>query len=273
MDLAVVDLDGTLLRSDATVSERTRAALAAARAAGMRIVVATARPPRFLPVLIAGAGLGGLAVCCNGAVLHDMDTGVTEVLAALPSDVARAAAETMAAIAPDMAFAVETGTRALAGPGWRRGARRDPARLDVRTVEELWDAEQCVKLLGWTGGEVTTAALERWRAALGLSVTYSGAAGMVEIAAAGVSKAATVRALCERWGVTADRVVAFGDMPNDLPVLEWAGLSVAVANAHPEVRERADLVTASNDEDGVALVLERLAASRAVPDGTVVPAA
>jgi hydroxymethylpyrimidine pyrophosphatase-like HAD family hydrolase len=82
----------------------------------------------------------------------------------------------------------------------------------------------------------------------------------VEISAAGVSKAAALAELCAELGVEADEVVAFGDYPNDLPMLEWAGHAVAVANAHPDVLAAADEITASNEEDGVALVLERLAA-------------
>jgi hydroxymethylpyrimidine pyrophosphatase-like HAD family hydrolase len=85
-------------------------------------------------------------------------------------------------------------------------------------------------------------------------VTYSGER-LVEISAAGVTKAFAVASL----GVPAGAAVAFGDMPNDVPMLEWAGLGVAVENAHPDAIAAADEVTASNDEDGVALVLERLA--------------
>jgi hydroxymethylpyrimidine pyrophosphatase-like HAD family hydrolase len=81
----------------------------------------------------------------------------------------------------------------------------------------------------------------------------------VEIAAAGVSKAAALAELCEELGVRPSEVVAFGDYPNDVPMLEWSGHAVAVANAHPEVLAVADEVTASNAEDGVARVLERLA--------------
>ena len=73
-----------------------------------------------------------------------------------------------------------------------------------------------------------------------------------------MSKATTLAALCAEQGLGAADAVAFGDMPNDLPMLAWAGHAVAVANAHPDVLAAADEVTASNDESGVALVLERL---------------
>ena len=87
---------------------------------------------------------------------------------------------------------------------------------------------------------------------------HSRYSSLLEIAAAGVSKASALTRVCGQRGIASDEVVAFGDMPNDLPMLTWAGHGVAVANAHPDVRAAADEVTASNDESGVALVLERL---------------
>ncbi len=84
----------------------------------------------------------------------------------------------------------------------------------------------------------------------------------VEVSAAGVTKAAALEGLCARLGVGAAPVVACGDMPNDLPMLRWAGHSVAVANAHPDVLAVVDEVTLSNNKDGVARVLDRPAPSR-----------
>jgi hydroxymethylpyrimidine pyrophosphatase-like HAD family hydrolase len=81
---------------------------------------------------------------------------------------------------------------------------------------------------------------------------------LVEISAAGVTKAYALAALCEEIGVDPTRVVAFGDMPNDIPMLEWAGHAVAVANAHPDVIAVADEITAACDADGVAIALDRL---------------
>jgi hydroxymethylpyrimidine pyrophosphatase-like HAD family hydrolase len=80
----------------------------------------------------------------------------------------------------------------------------------------------------------------------------------MEISASGVSKAVALSRLADELGVPADEVVAFGDMPNDVPMLGWAGHAVAVANAHPDVLAAADEITASNDDDGVAQVIERL---------------
>jgi hydroxymethylpyrimidine pyrophosphatase-like HAD family hydrolase len=74
----------------------------------------------------------------------------------------------------------------------------------------------------------------------------------------GVTKASTLAMVCRERGIVPEEVVAFGDMPNDLPMLEWAGTAYAMANAHPMVRELADRVAPSNEEDGVAAVLTEL---------------
>jgi HAD superfamily hydrolase (TIGR01484 family) len=91
----------------------------------------------------------------------------------------------------------------------------------------------------------------------GATLTHSSNDGLLEISAADVSKASGLASLAAELGVPAAETVAFGDMPNDLPMLAWAGHGVAVANAHPEVLAAADEVTASNDDDGVAEVLAR----------------
>ncbi len=91
-----------------------------------------------------------------------------------------------------------------------------------------------------------------------VSVTHSNSKGLVEAAALGVSKATVVAELAAAHGIGHEAVIAFGDMPNDLPLLAWAGTSCAVANAHPEVLAAASHVIGSNDEDGVAEYLETL---------------
>lgn len=81
---------------------------------------------------------------------------------------------------------------------------------------------------------------------------------IIELAPAGISKGSGLASLCDSFGIDAAKVVAFGDMPNDLEMLSFAGHSVGVANAHPQVLGVVDEITLSNDDDGVALVIERL---------------
>ena len=91
-----------------------------------------------------------------------------------------------------------------------------------------------------------------------VEVTHSSSSGLVEMSATGVTKATGLAALSERLGIAAADVLAFGDMPNDVPMLRWAGRGIAVANAHPQARAAADGYTLSNVDDGVAAYLERL---------------
>jgi Cof subfamily protein (haloacid dehalogenase superfamily) len=252
--LAATDLDGTLLRSDLSVSGRTRAAVADARAAGIEVVLVTARNPRWIGEVAAAAGLDGRAICCNGAVVYDLAERRVVDSHPLAGDVARALVEALRRRAPGVAFACELDTVAVREPAyvplWPTPDERP--RADALEIVR----EPVVKLVAQhpelTQAELYALAVEL--AGTDAAVTYSGER-LVEISAAGVTKAFAVASL----GVPAGAAVAFGDMPNDVPMLEWAGLGVAVENAHPDAIAAADEVTASNDEDGVALVLERLA--------------
>ena len=256
-----VDLDGTLLRSDQTVSGRTAAALAAVVRAGLRVVIVTARPPRTVDILAAAAGLTGSAVCSNGAILYDIDSQALDIVGPLPLDVAERAARTIAEVMPGAAFAIETGRRVLRDEAYRHMATLESAR---EVVADLWlTSEECVKLLAWSPAPVTGDMLARLRDAVPeVVVHYSGGPGLIEISAAGVTKVSGLERLCGPWGIAADEVIAFGDMPNDLDVLRWAGTGVAVANAHPDVlaemRARGGRITGANDDDGVAMVLEEI---------------
>src|SRR3954453_3962624 len=218
--VVATDLDGTIVRSDGTISPRTRSALTAAESAGAMVVIVTGRPPRWLQGIAEETGHRGLAICANGALVYDLHT--EQVLESHPLAVA------------------------------------DARRL-VADIEVLLSAP-VAKLLARHEQMGSDELLARARAVVGeqlATLTHSSADGLLEISAAGISKASTLETVCAERGLRAADAVAFGDMPNDLPMLAWAGRSVAVANAPPEVLAVADEVTASNDDDGVALVLER----------------
>ncbi|WP_222105960.1 HAD family hydrolase [Catellatospora sichuanensis] len=266
--VVAVDLDGTLLRSDGTLTARTVAALRRATRAGARVVICTARPPREIHDIAGAASITGVAVCSNGAATYDLATGEITIVGPLPLALAERVAAVLTSALDGVGFAVETGYRALTGPGFDHVSSRSVIRVPTASLAELWTgAESCVKLLAWSPAPVTEELMARLQALVpDVMVTYSGGSGMLEISAATVSKADTLARLCAGWGVAADQVIAFGDMPNDVPVLRWAGTGVAVANAHPQALAGADRVTASNDDDGVAAVLEEL-----FPTGGVVP--
>ena len=177
--------------------------------------------------------------------------------------------EALRARLPEICFAVEAGLRFGQEPEYAKHIRayRESAAPELAHVTRLC-AEGVTKLIALHPrmGCDELLPLARELIAERAEVTHSGAA-IVEIAAPGVTKAHALARYCAARGIARDAVVAFGDMPNDVPMLEWAGHAVAVANAHPDVLAIATEVTSSNDQDGVAIVLEQLQARLAAEHG------
>ena len=257
--LAAIDLDGTLLRSDGTISPRTRAAVRAAVAAGVEVVLVTARGPRTVRELAAELGIHGEAICSNGAIVLDLDSGRILRMRTIETEVTIELVHGLRDRLPGILFAVER--EALAHePGFSAWGWAPPAGTRVGDAVELLAQPAAKLILRHAGREVqAVAAVARELAGDAVSISLSGP-WVVEISPAGVNKASALAELCAGLGIGADEVVAFGDHLNDMPMLAWAGRAVAVANAHPDVVELADGMTATNDEDGVALVLEQLSA-------------
>ncbi|MBO4208034.1 HAD family hydrolase [Micromonospora echinofusca] len=260
--LVATDLDGTLLRSDRTVSPYTAEVLGRITAAGHRVVLVTGRPVRWLKLVYDQLAEPVPAVCANGAVVYDPLTDTVLRADALSPDLLAEVARRLRAAVPGVCFAVEiTDSREMRHEApfplrWES----DPDLIRAFTSPEELHAVPAVKLLARPTEHEPEVFIKLVSATVaGLAeATHSTYSGLVEISAAGVTKAAGLAWLCNRHGVPADRVLAFGDMPNDLPMLTWAGRAVAVANAHPTVLEIADEVARSNDEDGVAAYLDAL---------------
>jgi Cof subfamily protein (haloacid dehalogenase superfamily) len=257
--IVATDLDGTLLTSAGAVSPRTRKALRSARDAGAEIVFVTARPPRAVREIAEEVGVTGTAICSNGAIVYDLATD--EIVDTLPLDLpaARKVAQALADALPGVGLAIETGLGVLAEAAYTRRIAEDAAYY--REVRSVFDENQpIVKLLAMsevhTADEMAAAVMTALRELA--EVTHSGARGLLEISAPGVTKAGALERLCRARGVDRGEVVAFGDMPNDLAVLAYAGAGYAMANAHETVLAAIERRTLSNDEDGVAAVLEEL---------------
>ncbi|MEU6679112.1 HAD family hydrolase [Streptomyces sp. NPDC046925] len=261
--LIATDLDGTLLRGDDTVSDRSLAALAAAVAAGAHHLVVTGRPaPRVKP-LLDDLGGGGLAVCGQGAQLYDAGTDRMLWSVTLDRELAEAALGKIEAEVGEVYAAVDqdgVDGLTLIEPGYLMPHPTLPA-VRVHRRDALW-AEPISKVLlrhpELNDDELAAVA----RDAVGplATVTMSGP-GTVELQPRGVTKATGLALAAERIGMSAEDTIAFGDMPNDVPMFVWAARGVAMANAHPDLKSAADEVTSSNEDDGVAVVLERLLAS------------
>ena len=255
--LIATDLDGTLLRSDGTVSPRTRDAIRAAEDAGLAFAFVTARPPRYIEDLADAAGVTGLAVCSNGAILYDIAAHRALHHERLAPQIARELADALRAALPDIVFAVEHGHSVAYEPHFPQFTEDAGARVDH--IHAFCDDDLIRLLLHHPGhDDEILAALAREAAGGRAQVNHAGVTGMIEIGPAGVSKATGLARLCDELKIDGSQVIAFGDMPNDLPMLHFAGRAVAVANAHPDVLAAADELTASNDEDGVAQRIEAL---------------
>ncbi|WP_425426787.1 HAD family hydrolase [Asanoa hainanensis] len=260
--LIATDLDGTLLRADKTISPRTMAALERAAAADVPVVLVTGRPIRWLRMVYEQLAMPLPAVCANGAVVYDPMRDQVLRADPLAPEALEEIARRLADEVPEAVLAVEI----MDGRHMRHHIDY-PMRWDsehggvqaVQAVAELL-TDPAVKLLVRAGDrDPDEFADQVGKALAGVGeATHSSTSGLVEVSAAGVTKAAGLAWYCDRLGVPAAQVTAFGDMPNDVPMLAWAGHAVAVGNAHPAVKEIADEVVASNEDDGVATYLEQL---------------
>ncbi|GAB2575482.1 HAD family hydrolase [Streptomyces capparidis] len=257
--LVATDLDGTLLRHDGTISRRSRDALAAATAAGAFHIVVTGRAVPWARHILDDLGYDGLAVCGQGAQVYH--AGEHRLLTSVTLDrqvAALALAKIEAEIGP---LTLAVSRDGLDGKILLENDYQVQPMLPVNRIhsrDELW-TEPVNKIYlqhpALNADALTSAA----RAVVGdmVGVVMAGE-GIVEMLPLGLTKATGLTLAARRLGIKAGEAIAFGDMPNDVPMLEWAGWGVAMGNSHAELRAVADEVTTSNEEDGIAVVLERL---------------
>lgn len=271
------DLDGTLLLPGGQVGPRTRTALDDLRGTDVEFIIVTGRPPRWLHEVVEMTGHRGLAIAANGALVLDLSDGSVVRMRPIEPEVGLEAVERIRAVVPDVTFALERAVR-----------RADPTATDVTEfgideryeprwlpeaaprrapIEELLELGNVVKLVLRPAGpypdgvDALHAIVETALDGV-VEVTHSAPHGvdradvLLEMSAAGVSKATTLAEVVSEDGHHPEHVVAVGDAVNDLPMLQWAGTSYAVANAHAAVLAAADHVLASNREEGVADLIE-----------------
>ncbi|GHI91178.1 MULTISPECIES: HAD family hydrolase [Streptomyces] len=268
--LIATDLDGTLLRDDKSVSPRTVAALAAAEQAGIEVFFVTGRPARWMDVVSAHVHGHGLAICGNGAAVVDLHGGPDAhrfvKVRELPRENALDAVRLLREAAPGTVYAVEQ----------TYGFHQEPAypKMHLEVPDDLLPAEELLapdgrgttepvlKILAFHPELDPDGFLTLARLAVGdrANVTRSSPSALLEISGPDVSKASTLALCCAERGISHDEVVAFGDMPNDVEMLTWAGRSYAMGNAHPDVVAAASGQTVANNDDGVAVVIEQMLA-------------
>ena len=258
--MVATDLDGTIVRSDGTISTRTVHALLAAERAGATVVLVTGRPPRWITTIAEQTDHHGIVICSNGAIVYDLHAERILESTLIPVESVVKVVETLSTALPDLGFALENGfdvyrTRAYRG-GWNIGS---DVVLPVHDLDVV-TSHAAAKLLASHPEMPADELLVIARGLVGdlVEPTHSNGRGLVEMGPLGVTKGTALAHLAVERGIDREDVVAFGDMPNDLPMLAWAGTGYAMANAHPDVLAAVDLTTSSNDDDGVAAVLEHL---------------
>jgi Cof subfamily protein (haloacid dehalogenase superfamily) len=260
--LIASDMDGTLLRWDDTVSEATVAELERWRADGVPIVLATGRPPRWMH-RIREVLRHGTAICCNGAVLLDLESFEVLDEVALEPELLDSITSELRRRQPDTWFAVEYGFEFRHEPIYKPRWDVDVPGVAEATLDEMV-AAPVAKLLARheeLGPDEFVAVVED---VIGgrATVTHSSSDALAEISAVGVTKASGLARVAEQHGIGPEDVVFFGDMPNDIAAFEWVrsggGRAVAMAHAHPDLMAVATDVTGTNEDDGVAAFLQSL---------------
>lgn len=267
--LIISDIDGTFLNSYGRVTPRLLEVVARAVRGGTKFALATGRPHRWLLPVLEQLPFEPLCVAANGAVIYDPEHDeVVKSFALSPESMEETVGvveKVMGEAGVTVGYGVERLSQSALDPEeecFLITPEYNPdawdARFGVVHVEELI-AEPAAKLLVRCPDLMAEEMFDMIAPEIDQDiahVTYSMEEGLLEFSRPGVTKAAGVSYLAAQYGIDPSRVVAFGDMQNDVEMLAWAGMGVAMGNATEAVKDAADTVTASNDEDGVAKVLE-----------------
>ncbi|MGZ3496529.1 MAG: Cof-type HAD-IIB family hydrolase [Vulcanimicrobiaceae bacterium] len=257
-DLIALDLDGTLLDSREQVSARNRRAIRAALDAGIRIVLVTGRGVDTPIRISRELGLNLPVICCHGALTKDFGANRTLGHIPVPMQYAKPMVEYAESHGLSIAIYAEERFYRLEGSKLLMDDMVGPAWHEVKSFTDvLHSAPTFIRFLG----EESVAAMQHEFGDLPLHFKYESWLDFVECAVTSrdATKQRALARLCADFQILPERVLAVGDSRNDVPMLRWAGVGVAMGNALPEVREAVRYVTATNDDDGVALAIERFA--------------
>ncbi|MBM4078949.1 MAG: HAD family phosphatase [Planctomycetes bacterium] len=258
--MLAVDLDGTVLTSHGELTPRTRRALARCRARGVEVVLCTARPPRSATPHWRRMKLTTPLIAYDGAMVVEPSTGEVLLNRTMPGILARKVLQEARRVHPEMVITFE-----IQDKWWTDELG---ASIITRTAKEgfkpdvVCDLDACVtrpvtKILISRSVETLDALERRLRRKLGKRLSVVRVEDyLLEMAAAGVSKAAGLKLVARRYGIKPSEVVAIGDGMNDIAMLKWAALGIAMGHAPDAVKRAADVVTASNDEEGVAKAIQ-----------------
>ncbi|SMX80554.1 HAD family hydrolase [Brevibacterium linens] len=262
LGLVASDIDGTLLLNWKPISTATIDAIHRCQDAGIPFVLVTGRPMRWLAPIAEQIPDLGRVVCLNGAVVYDIAS--QSIVDAHTID-AQSLTEIIAAVRvdhPEARFAYETLNGGFIDREFVTGRPREARIID--DVSEL-AGEDVVKVLVRLATSDSQAMHDLIDPLVDGTCHASFSEpdnGLVELAPFGITKAKTLEDLCDHLGVGRSQVMAFGDMPNDVEMLSWAGHGVAMGNALGSVKAIAAAVTDEVDDDGVARYLDAVLDAR-----------
>lgn len=260
--LIATDLDGTLLAPDAAApSPYTVEVLRRVDEAGIPVVFVTGRPLRWMDGLWELVARHGMAIVSNGAIAYDVHAREAVRVAGIERDTGLHVARAISCSVPGVSFAIECLDGIRHEPGFVDDPVWVPEGSRLGVLEQIWDAVAVKLLVRHRGADHDSFHHHVDVAVRGQATATWSVPGLAEISARDVTKASALIELCEQLDVPPTDVVAFGDMPNDIAMLAWAGTSYATANAHPSVLAVADHVAPACEQDGVAQVLEELLAA------------
>lgn len=252
------DLDRTLIADDLVLRPRTEAAVKAARAAGTEVIVVTGRMFRSVRRYLEQAGLDGLVVCYQGAVVADPASGEFLLHEPMQLELAR---EAIAAVeGAGHQLNVYVGDElyvAKITPEAR--AYADFQQLPIHPVGDLtaWLDRPPTKLVSVGDPDALDVLAGRLRAHFGARMHVAKSLPhFLELSSPGVTKGSGLQFAADRLGLAPEHAVSFGDGENDVELLEWSGYAVAVENAHPRAAAVADWICPGPEEEGVARVIE-----------------
>lgn len=264
--MIATDIDGTMLRSDGTLSDRVKTAMAAAVDAGIHVVPATGRPVMVAADVIAAADLPHYWVFANGAITRHL--GRDELVRGfwMEQEVTRQLLKQVRASLPGARFALEFEQTVAFEPGFEAVVPMTP---DVDPMDDVLAAVddpdpaygRIQKILVF---DLAVGLDELFREVQGAAgddavASYSGLP-FIELAASEVTKATALQLLADDLGLDRGEVACFGDNHNDLPMLQWAGRSYAMGNATDDAKQAADEIIGANDDDGLADKIDELVA-------------
>lgn len=259
--LIAFDLDGTLLTSNKRITERSEKAIKALANTGIIMIPCTGRPPRNTKAFVEQLGLESACVF-NGAGIYHQTTDTTTYRHCIQKETALQIIKQMRETIPDIIAGMETSRGWFLDSGyyeWRKTQAYLPP-LEPTGVGDICDFvdDGTVKIYFRKPG-FTARAMSLALTGIDSYFTWS-SEELLEVMAHGVNKREALAHLCTELGISWQEVITFGDEHNDQGMLLWAGLGIAMANAKSEAEEAADYITKSNDEDGVATVLESILA-------------